>query len=70
VYHPSLACGDQRGPVLGLFVDKGADTKGCDRHSINIKLVIELGPRRQLGIDMGPAEEVEGQESLGQQMIP
>jgi hypothetical protein len=60
-------------PVAGLVMNKNyADaTRGCNAgRSVKIKLAIELGPRRQLGIDTGTAKEVECQESLGHTTIP
>ena len=54
----------------GLFMNKNSGARRCKRRTIVVESAMDLGVGRELGIDTGTAEKVQGDESLGEEAIP
>ena len=53
-----------------FFVDEHASTRRCKGSAIEVEQAVDLGPRREAGIDAGSAEEIKGLEGLREEAIP
>jgi hypothetical protein len=51
-------------------MDKDADARWSDGGAIEVKVAIELGPGRELGIEAGAAQEIESEDGLRDEAIP
>ena len=52
------------------FVDNGAAAGQSERRDVEVKGAIEVGPCRELGVEAGRSEEIEGDVGLREKAAP
>jgi hypothetical protein len=62
--------GGPSGALGGLVVNEDTDAGRGNGGAVEVKMAKKLRPSRQLGIETGATEEIEGEKSLGEETIP
>jgi hypothetical protein len=58
------------GALVRLFMDDDVNTRWSNGGTIEIKVAIDLGPGREIGIDVRASHEVESEDGLWKQLAP